>query len=50
MRLSPLAFAGLLLITTPLIARAAPTTSTGQISVARWSNCPRAPGLTPMPA
>ncbi|MFK4810627.1 chlorophyllide reductase [Devosia sp. ZW T5_3] len=35
MRLSPLAFAGLLLIATPLITQAAPTTSTGQISVAQ---------------
>jgi hypothetical protein len=35
MRLSPLAFAGLLLIATPLVAQAAPTTSWGQISVAQ---------------
>lgn len=35
MRLSPLAFAGLLLMATPLMAQAAPTTSTGQISVAQ---------------
>lgn len=35
MHLSPLAFAGLLLIATPLVAQAAPTTRTGQISVAQ---------------
>lgn len=35
MRLSPLAFAGLLLIATPLVSQAAPMTSTGQISVAQ---------------